>query len=94
VSVLPEVGVPSARKLLGGHLEREIKGIMMKVLIGVDPHKATNAVAAVDGGGKLIELATFPTNRSGLRSLERWGKRFEKPRWAVEGAGGLELPVA
>jgi integrase len=53
---------------------------MMKVLIGVDPHKATNAVAAVDGGGKLIELATFPTNRSGLRSLERWGKRFEKPR--------------
>jgi integrase len=72
--------VPSARKLLGGHLEREIKGIMMKVLIAVDPHKATNAVAAVDGGGKLIELATFPTNRSGLRSLERWGKRFEKPR--------------
>jgi hypothetical protein len=49
---------------------------MMEVLIGIDPHKATNAV---DGGGKLIELATFPTNRAGLRLLERWGKRFEKP---------------
>ena len=44
---------------------------MTEVLIGIDPHKATNAVAAVDGGGNLIELATFPTNRSGLRTLER-----------------------
>jgi transposase len=67
---------------------------MMEVLIGIDPHKATNAVAAIDEGGKLIELATFPTNRDGLRSLERWGKRFEKRRWAVEGAGGLGRPVA
>ena len=67
---------------------------MTEVLIGIDPHKATNAVAAVDGGGNLIELATFPTNQSGLRTLERWGERFEKRSWAVEGAGGLGRPVA
>ncbi len=66
----------------------------MGVLIGIDPHKATNVVAAVDEGGKLIELATFASNRAGLRLLERWGKRFEKRRWAVEGAGGLGRPVA
>jgi len=77
----------------GGHLEKEVKGIM-EVLIGIDPHKATNAVAAVDEGGKLIELVTFTTNRAGLRLLERWGKRFEKRRWAVEGSGGLGRPVA
>ncbi|MDP9474879.1 MAG: IS110 family transposase [Actinomycetota bacterium] len=64
----------------------------MEVLVGVDPHKATNA--AIDEGGGLIELAVFPTNRAGLRALERWGKRFEKRRWAVEGAGGLGRPVA
>lgn len=52
----------------------------MEVLIGTDPHKATNVVAAVDEGGKLIELATFTTNRAGLRLLEQWGKRFEKRR--------------
>jgi transposase len=67
---------------------------MTEVVIGIDPHKATNAVAAVDGGGKLIELATFATDRAGLRSLARWGKRFEKRRWAVEGAGGLGRSVA
>ena len=61
----------------------------MKVLIGVDPHKATVAVAAVDEVGELIECASFPHNRVGLRTLERWAKRFPKRRWAVENAGGL-----
>jgi transposase len=62
----------------------------MKVLIGVDPHKASVAVAAVnEAGGELIERARFPQNRAGLRSLERWAKRFPERRWAVENAGGL-----
>jgi hypothetical protein len=32
----------------------------MKVLIGLDPHKASVAVAAGDEVGELIECATFP----------------------------------
>ena len=60
----------------------------MKVLIGVDPHKASVAVAAVDEvAGEFVECATFPHNRrTGLRSLERWAKRFSERRWAVENA--------
>ena len=62
----------------------------MKVLIGVDPHKASFAVAVVDEAvGELDERATFPQNRAGLRSLERWAKRFGERRWAVENASGL-----
>jgi transposase len=62
----------------------------MEVLIGVDPHKASVAVAVVDeASGELVERATFPQNRAGLRSLERWAKRFPERRWAVENAGGL-----
>ena len=61
----------------------------MKVLIGVDPHKASVAIAVVDEAvGELIERATFPQDRAGLRSLERWAKRFPQRRWAVENAGG------
>jgi hypothetical protein len=41
----------------------------MKVLIGVDPHKASVAVAAVNETGGLVECATFPQNRVGLRAL-------------------------
>ena len=62
----------------------------MGVLIGIDPHKATNAAAAInERAEELLEYAVFSTNRAGLRSLERWGKRFPERRWAVEGAGGL-----
>lgn len=67
----------------------------MKVLIGVDPHKASVVIAVVDEAvGDLIERATFPQNRAGLRSLERWAKRFPERRWAVENAGGLGRHLA
>jgi len=67
----------------------------MKVLIGVDPHKASVAVAAVDEAtGELVGRASFPQNRAGLRSLERWERRFPERRWAVENASGLGRHLA
>jgi transposase len=67
----------------------------MKVLIGVDPHKASVAVAAIDEAkGELLERASFPQDRTGLRSLERWAKRFPERRWALENAGGLGRHLA
>jgi transposase len=66
----------------------------MKVLIGVDPHKASVAVAVVNQVGELVECATFLQNRAGLRALERWAKRFPERRWAVENAGGLGRHLA
>jgi hypothetical protein len=45
-----------------GPTETEVRALM-KVLIGVDPHKASVAVAAVDEVvGELVERATFPQN--------------------------------
>jgi transposase len=62
----------------------------MEVLIGVDPHKGSVAVAAIDEAtGELLERASFSQDRAGLRSLERWAKRFPERRWALENAGGL-----
>ena len=67
----------------------------MKVLIGVDPHKASLAVAAVEEAtGELLERAAFPQDRAGLRSLERWARRFPEHRWAVENACGLGRHLA
>jgi transposase len=68
---------------------------MMKVLIGVDPHKASVAVAGVDEvTGEFVECATFLQNRAGLRALDRWAKRFGERLWAVENAGGLGRHLA
>ena len=67
----------------------------MKVLIGVDPHKASVAVAAVDEATReLLERASFPQDRTGLRRLEHWARRFPERRWAVENAGGLGRHLA
>ena len=67
----------------------------MKVLIEIDPHKASVAVAVVDEAtGELVERATFPQNRGGLRTLQRWAKRFPERRWAMENAGGLGRHLA
>ena len=65
----------------------------MKVLIGVDPHKASVAVAAVDEAtGELLERASFPQDRTGLRSLERWAKTV--PRAALGGGERRRLGSA
>jgi hypothetical protein len=87
----PEVGMSSAHANCSGKdpTETEVRALM-KVLIGVDPHKGSVAVAVVDETkGELLERASFSQNRSGLRALERWAKRFPERRWAVENAGGL-----
>jgi hypothetical protein len=64
----------------------------MKVLIGVDPHKASVAVAVVDeASGELVERASFPQNRAGLRSLERFernGSPSVVGRWRTPAASG------
>jgi transposase len=68
---------------------------LVKVIIGVDPHKGSVAVAAIEEAtGELLVRASFPQDRAGLRSLERWAKRFPERRWAVENAGGLGRHLA
>jgi hypothetical protein len=61
-------------------------------IIGVDPHKVSVAVAAVDEAtGELVERASFPQNRAGLKSLQRWAKRFPERRsgpWKTPAASG------
>jgi transposase len=73
----------------GDPTETEVRALM-KVLIGVDPHKGSVAIAVVDEAmGELVECASFPQDRAGMRRLERWAERFPERRWAVENAGGL-----
>ncbi len=81
VCARPEVGMSFARvDGDGGPTETEVRA-RMKVLIGVDPHKTSLALAAVDEAtGELLERATFPQDRTGLRCLERWARRFPEHR--------------
>src|SRR5215212_5919185 len=81
-----KVGMSSAHANGRGPTETEVPALM-KVLIGVDPHKVSVA-------GELLERTSFPQNSAGLRSLECWAKRFGERRWAVENSGGLGRHLA
>src|SRR5215213_5605395 len=84
-----------SRELVVAEVRPKWRCVRMKVLIGVDPHKASLAVAAVEEAkSELLERANFPQDGAGLRSLERWAKRFPEHRWAVENAGGLGRHLA
>jgi hypothetical protein len=71
----------------------------MKVLIGVDPHKASVALAVVDEAvGELIERASFPQNRPGLRAFEDAGRNGSPSvalgggeRWRPRSSPGREV---
>jgi transposase len=90
----PQVGMSFAHAAGGGPTETEVRA-PMKVLIGVDPHKTSVALAAVDeAAGELVERASFPQSRAGLGALERWAKRFPERRWAMENARGLGRHLA
>jgi transposase len=56
----------------------------MMVLMGVDPHKATNAVAVLAEHSELLERAESSTDRSEPRALKRWAKRFPERQWAID----------
>ena len=63
----------------------------MEIVIGVDPHKATNVVAAIDEQGELVGQETFPANRKGQRTLQRSKQSASRNAvglWRTQAASG------
>jgi hypothetical protein len=64
----------------GGQTETEV-GAYESANRGRSPQGIAVAVAAVDEAtGELLERHAFPQDRAGLRSLERWARRFPQRR--------------
>jgi transposase len=65
-----------------------------RVVIAVDPHKASWTAAAVSAA--LQPLATFraPVSNDGYRQLRRFAGRWPGAEWAIEGASGMGAPLA
>ena len=70
------------------------KTVYERVVIAVDPHKASWTAAAVSSA--LAPLATLrtPVSRQGYRQLRRFAARWPDTEWAIEGATGLGAPLA
>jgi hypothetical protein len=65
------------------------EGGCVVVVIGVDSHKRTHTVVAVDGVGRRLGEKTVRANRDGHLELLRWAARFTDVTWAVEDCRNL-----
>ena len=64
-----------------------------RVVIAVDPHKASWTAAAVGPGLQPLATIRVPVSRKGYQGLRQFAKRWPDATWAVEGAGGLGAPL-
>ena len=68
---------------------------MSRVIVGVDPHKKSVTIEAVDEHGTVLATGRFGTDSSGYRLLLRHVRaQWPHHRWAIEGAQGVGRPVA
>jgi len=67
---------------------------MARMIIGVDPHKASVTIEVVDQHGMLAATGRFPTARGGYQALIKYVKQWPHRVWAVEGTGGAGRPLA
>lgn len=64
-----------------------------RVVIAVDPHKASWTAAAVDGSLQPVDVIRVDVSQQGYRRLRRFAQRWSNPGWAIEGAAGLGAPL-
>lgn len=62
---------------------------MAKVVIGVDPHKRSNAVVVINGRGNVLAREQFPNTAEGFRKLKAFWRQWRPRTWAIEGCNGV-----
>jgi transposase len=68
---------------------------MSRVTIGVDPHKKSVTIEAVDEHAQVLSTGRFGTDTTGYRLMLRYVRQqWPHRRWAVEGANGAGRPLA
>jgi hypothetical protein len=68
---------------------------MGRVIVGVDPHKKSVTIEAVDESGQVLATGRFGTDSTGYRLMLSYVRQqWPHHRWAIEGANGMGRPLA
>jgi transposase len=67
---------------------------MSRVVIGVDPHKASNTLVVIDADEQVIAQQRFSNDRDGHRAMRAFARAHRDRVWAVEGARGVGAGLA
>jgi len=65
-----------------------------EVLIGLDPHKASNTIAVMDRTDRVVAGGRFRNNDAGIVEMLDTVAEHERRVWAVEGANGIGRQIA
>jgi transposase len=66
----------------------------MKVMIGIDPHKASHTAVAIGRDEDEISAVKVRATSRQVEQLLRWAEPFEKRSWAIESVGGMGYLLA
>jgi hypothetical protein len=64
------------------------------VVIGVDPHKASNTLVVIDERERVLAQDRFANDRAGYREMKLFARTYRDRVWAVEGARGVGAGLA
>lgn len=67
---------------------------MARVVIGVDPHKASNTLVVIDWCEQVLAQWRFRNDRAGYREIKTFLRDYRNRVWAVEGARGVGAGLA
>ncbi len=67
---------------------------MTKIIIGVDPHKLSATIEAVDDHEQVLASGRFATDKAGYAAMRRHVSAWPNRVWAVEGSNGTGRSVA
>ncbi len=68
---------------------------MSDVIVGVDPHKRSVTIEAIEGQGKKVATGRFGTSTRDYKAMLGYVRRqWPQHRWAIEGAHGVGRPLA
>jgi transposase len=67
---------------------------MSRVVIGMDPHKRSATIEAIDEREKILTQGRFGTDTAGYQLMLAAGRAFTDRVWAVEGCYGIGRHIA
>lgn len=67
---------------------------MAEIVIGLDPHKASNTIAVLDRDETVHTARRFDNSGDGLVAMLATVAKFDDRLWAVEGANGIGRSIA
>ncbi|MFF3228838.1 IS110 family transposase [Nocardia suismassiliense] len=66
----------------------------MTVIIGMDPHKRSATIEAIDPTGRVLTTGRYTTDNPGYTEMLTAAKRFTDRIWAIEGCNGIGRHLA